>query len=174
MGLENTKNTKSRGFHLSDQFSTSHLSLGCRIMISFVEWQYYFYLQALTGGEKPPQLVKIAATRWLSWYKAVKSHCEKQSQLKTLFRKVANEVGQDKCPMASQLPKLHEDGIDLLYITFLRPILSELASINVAFQSSVADVSKAFSDLRTFVFWIAESFLKREALAQGTPGMLRA
>jgi len=132
-----------------------------------------FNLQSLTNGQKPPQLVRLATTRWLSWYGAVKSHSEQYTQLKTLFRTVANTDTKEKCFMAHHLAALHEDMSHILYLTFLRPILREVTSINVVFQSSVADISKIYRDLKIFIFSLANRIIKPEALKQSQPGMLR-
>ncbi|XP_052130152.1 uncharacterized protein LOC127751118 [Frankliniella occidentalis] len=104
--------------------------------------QYEREYKALTDGQKPPLLVKLATTRWLSWYGAVKSHLLQYSELRHLFRQAADaDPEKKKCPMAHQLAALHEDGSHLLYLAFLKPILRELTSINTLFQSSAADIA---------------------------------
>ena len=75
--------------------------------------------------------------------------------------------------MAHTLTELHSDKSNLLFLTFLKPVLRELTSTNVAFQSSIADVSKIYKDLRDFVFTMAKRVIKPEALRQSQPGMLR-
>ncbi|KAE8738355.1 hypothetical protein FOCC_FOCC016169 [Frankliniella occidentalis] len=124
---------------------------------------------ALTDGQKPPLLVKLATTRWLSWYGAV------NSELRHLFRQAADaDPEKKKCPMAHQLAALHEDGSHLLYLAFLKPILRELTSINTLFQSSAADIAVVYRDLKAFVFTVAKAVVKPEALRQTQPGgMLR-
>lgn len=61
----------------------------------------------------------------------------------------------------------------MLYLTFLRPILREITSINVVFQSSMTDISKVYRDLRTFIFSPANRIIKPESLKRCQPGMLR-
>ncbi|KAK3924288.1 Zinc finger MYM-type protein 1 [Frankliniella fusca] len=137
--------------------------------------QYEREYKALIDGQKPPVLVKLATTRWLSWYGAVKSHSLQYFELQSLFRKAADaDPERKKCPMAHQLAALHEDGAHLLYLAFLKPILRELASINTLFQSSSADVAVVYRDLKAFVFTIANAVVKPEAIRQTQPGgMLR-
>ncbi|KAK3916154.1 Zinc finger MYM-type protein 1 [Frankliniella fusca] len=121
-------------------------------------------------GFDPPMLVKLATTRWLSFYGAVKTHLAQYNALEALFTNAAT----DKCPAAVQLAALHKDGANLLYLTFLAPVLQQLTRMNLLFQSSNADLTRAFTDLRVYVFSVAGKVLKDEALRQsGQPGMLR-
>lgn len=132
------------------------------------------FFQALTADvKKPPTLVKLAATRWLSWYGAVKSHLVQYSTLESLFQKVVREDRRKDHPMAHTLVELHADKSHLLYLTFLKPLLHELTSMNVVFQSSIADVAKVYKDLRDFVFTMAKKIIKPERLKESRPGMLR-
>lgn len=103
----------------------------------------------------------------------MKSHSEQYEQLKTLFKTVANTDPKEQCFMAHHLAALHEDMSNVLYLTFLRPILREVTSINVVFQSSVADIFKVYRDLKIFIFSLANRIIKPEALKQSQPGILR-
>ncbi|KAK3924186.1 Translation initiation factor IF-2, partial [Frankliniella fusca] len=120
--------------------------------------------ETLTGREKPPHLVRLATTRWLLWYGAVKSHTQQYDELRTLFRSVADADQGRECPIAHHLAELHEHGSHRVYITFLASILKETAAINVAFQRRYADISKAHADLRTFIETMARRILKPEAI----------
>lgn len=128
--------------------------------------------KSLTDGQKPPQLVRLFTTRWLLWYGSVKLHSERYMQLKTLFITVANADTKEKCFMTHHLAALHEDMSNILYLTFLKPILREVTSMNVVFQSSVADISKVYRDLKIFIFSLANRIIKPEAVKQCQPGML--
>ena len=117
--------------------------------------------------------MRLAATRWLAWYGAVKAHSEQYKELQELFKRSA--MADEKCHMAHTLSNLHEDRSHLLYLIFLRPILRDIVSTNVTFQKSTADISKVYRDLKSFVFTIANKIIKPEALKQSQDGtgMLR-
>ncbi|KAE8739255.1 hypothetical protein FOCC_FOCC015239 [Frankliniella occidentalis] len=129
--------------------------------------KYSLTNQELTDGDKqPPKIVKMGATRWLSFYGAVKAHSEQYDQLHELFKRAATAQGadRDKCHMAHTLRDLHADGSHLLYLVFLRPILREVVAMNVAFQRSSGDIFRLYSDLKTFVFTMASKVVKPEAI----------
>ena len=135
---------------------------------------FFYYFQALTGLGEPPQLVKVGNTRWLSWYGAVKSYTAQYDQLAAHFKSVAEKDPKRKTPLAHTLSAYLEDKSHLLYLNFLRPILKEAASMNVTFQKSLGDFAQVYTDLKTYVFSMAERIIKPEALVQGQPGtMLR-
>lgn len=79
----------------------------------------------------------------------------------------------EKCPTAENLANMHNDNRNLLMLTFLAPILKGLTSTNVMFQHSYADVTRVYSDLKTYVFSVAKRVVRPEALIQTGQGMLR-
>ncbi|KAK3926640.1 Formate--tetrahydrofolate ligase, partial [Frankliniella fusca] len=134
------------------------------VHISLLSRAVSFLLQSSVTLGKPPHLVRLATTRWLSWYGAVKSHAKQYDELRTLFRTVADgDQGRD-CPMAHHLAELHEDGSHRVYLSFLVPILKEIAAINVAFQRGYADISGAYADLRSFINTMVRRILRPEAI----------
>ncbi|KAK3909733.1 Zinc finger protein 862 [Frankliniella fusca] len=135
--------------------------------------QYGEIYRAMCGTE-PPLLVKLAATRWLSFYGAVKTHLDQFVPLQTLFKKISESNGNpDKCQTAVMLTKLHNDE-HLLYLTFLKPVLEHLTRINLLFQRTETDMTRAFTDLRVYVFGVAARVLRNEALLESAQqGMLR-
>lgn len=133
-----------------------------------------FCFKELTdNGAKPPQLVRLAATRWLAWYGAVKAHVGQYKQLHELFKRAARADSKEQCHMAHTLAQLHDDGAHLLYLKFLQPILRELTALNVAFQRSSGDVVKLYTDLKAFIFSVAGKVLKADAIKQTQSNVLR-
>ena len=114
--------------------------------------------------------MRLPTTRWLSWYGAVNAHLEQYDALRTLFRTTADADANGECPMAHHLAALHENGAHRAYLAFLRPVLKEVTTINVAFQKSYADITKAYKDLRAFIDTMARRVLRPEAIRHTQPG----
>ncbi|KAK3929507.1 Protein ZBED8 [Frankliniella fusca] len=171
-GLDNCSNTASKKFPSTLEYLLRE-SRGWFSHSSLRKQQYNdLYMQLTEGDKKPPALVRLASTRWLSWYGAVKAHSAQYSELRELFTRAA--LADDKCHMAQTLSTLHQDGSHLLYLVFLRPILREIVSINVAFQRSSGDIASVYRDLKSFIFTIAQKVIKPEALRRTQEnGMLR-
>lgn len=87
------------------------------------------------------------------------------------FFKLKANAGDHK---AKLLSVEFESKSNLLYLTFLRTILSDIYALNLAFESANADVSKLYSDLRSQVYSLAGRILKPQSIAEtGRPGMLK-
>lgn len=114
-------------------------------------------------GKEPPLLVKICETRWLAWYGAVTTHHSQYSPLRRHFNLIA-ESKEKTCPIAKQLAEMHNDNCNFLYLTFLRQVLREITSVNLIFQSTYADITKAYKDLRTLVFSMGDRVIRNEVL----------
>lgn len=128
------------------------------------------------NGCKPPMLVKLSATRWLSFHGAVSTHLSQYNVLQTYFHGFVADVKdpKDVCPTLKKLSDMHSDYRNLLMLTFLKPVLEKITIQNVLFQKTNADLTKAFTDLRVFVFSMARRVLKENALVQSAqPGVLR-
>ena len=124
-------------------------------------------------GCQPPLLVQIGDTRFLSYFGAVKVHLKQFETLKKHFNTIARS--KDACPTSTKIAELH-DNANLLYLTFLCQVLKEVTDTNLLFQSTKADVTKAYKDLRTFVLSLANRILKPQSLRQqvpSQPGILR-
>ncbi|KAK3932367.1 Zinc finger MYM-type protein 1 [Frankliniella fusca] len=135
----------------------------------------YERLHEEMNGCKPPLLVKVAATRWLSYHGAVKTHLSQYNALQAYFKDLVRQERPDKiCPILKRISDLHDDARSILMLTFLKPVLEKVTITNVLFQRSNADLTKAFSDLRVFVFSMARRVLKENALFESAqPGVLR-
>lgn len=120
--------------------------------------------------KEPPQLVKLCKTRWLVWYPAVKRILEQWTELKSLFSGMASSGDFT----ARQLNLMYQDQRNLLYLTFLKPVLHDVNEINLIFQATHADITKLYSDLRVLIFSLASRFLSQRAIKQSEySGVLR-
>jgi len=119
----------------------------------------------LNCGKDPPCLVRLANTRWLSWYGAVKTTLDQWDALKCHFEMRAGE----KCYTARTLAAMYNDPVHRLYLTFLRPILRDMTVINTVFQASNGDITKIHIDLRTLILSIASRIMRPEAMKESRP-----
>lgn len=110
------------------------------------EYAKIFNTINMNEGIKLKNLIQLAPTRWLSRYKSVNRILEQFLELKTHFATV-----DQKDTTARLLNQMFHDSTLHLYFVFLRPILKELNSINLMFQSEHLDVFKAFFD--HFLTW---------------------
>ena len=78
--------------------------------------------------------------------------------LKAMFQEAAGE-----CASAQGLAAMY-NTTNKLYLTFLKPILLDLNKRNACFQSTSADITEIYRDLRHFVFTTARRILKPEAV----------
>ena len=92
------------------------------------------------------------------------------SSSRSFFKKQA-ETGDLR---AKHLSDLLEDDSNLLLMIFVRNVLHSVAPVNLAFESTEADVTKLFIDLRNLTFTLAGRILYTTALPQTErPGALR-
>lgn len=66
----------------------------------------------------------------------------------------------EKCHSARTLNEMYKDNTNLLYFTFLKPILKEITPINLKFQSNNADITNIYGELKQLMMSIAKRFLK--------------
>ncbi|KAL5237513.1 hypothetical protein ACI65C_004923 [Semiaphis heraclei] len=69
-------------------------------------------------------------------------------ELKTCFVMAAVK---EKCESAQILSNMYKDDSNLLYLTFLKPILREVTNVNLLFQSDHADLTKVYGDLKSLL-----------------------
>jgi len=55
---------------------------------------------------------------------------------------------------------MYNDNSNLLYLTFLKPILEEVARVNTLFQSESANVLEIFKETHTLLLTLARRILK--------------
>lgn len=119
---------------------------------------YKVLFEALYEGKKPPRLAQLSTTRWLSWYSCVKAVLSQWLPLKTHFNIISN--GPDKCYTSRILSDMFEDETHLLYLIFLKPILYDVTQVNLVFQSTNVDLSKAYSDMKSLLVSLIKRILK--------------
>lgn len=81
------------------------------------------------------KLKKFYATRWLAFYNCISIILDQWLKLKTCFGMAAVK---EKCNSVSNM---YKDDSNLLYLTFLKPILREVTNVNLLFQSDHADLT---------------------------------
>ncbi|KAJ2954875.1 hypothetical protein O0L34_g3196 [Tuta absoluta] len=132
--------------------------------------EYKEIYQTINADKTPPALVQLSETRWLAWSGAVTSTLEQWSELKLLFDMAAT---RERCYTARTLANMYSDPHNQLYLTFLKPVLREVTSINMAFQATNADFGKLYSDLRLMVLGLATKVIRPEVMKESRPGVIR-
>lgn len=108
----------------------------------------------LFNGIDPLKIVRVSSTRWLSIEVAVSRILDQWNDLRDHFRLVGSN---DHCYKAKTLYNMFKDKNNLLYFTFLKPILGEAQHINQMFQSNSADRTKLLNSL----IYLIESLAKK-------------
>lgn len=106
----------------------------------------------LYDGNLPPRIVQLSNTRWLSWYGCVKAVLTQWLPLKT------------HCYTSRTLSDMFKDDVNLLYLLFLKPILYEVAQVNLVFQGTNVDLSKAYADMKMLLISLVKRILKSHHL----------
>lgn len=99
---------------------------------------------ALNNGINPLKIVRVSDTRWLNIQVAICRILYQWEDLKDHFKIVGT---QEHCYKAKTLYNMYSGHNNLLYLTFLRPILTEVQHINLMFQSNSVDRAKLLDDL---------------------------
>lgn len=86
----------------------------------------------------------MSDTRWLSIELAVTRVVDQWEELKLHF---ALAETKEKCHKASILHQLFKDEKNLLYLLFLKPVLSNLQKVNKCFQSNNTNSTELLKDL---------------------------
>lgn len=111
---------------------------------SLRQLQYKDLFQTLNEGKLPPKIVQLSNTQWLSWHDSVKSTLAQWLPLKTHFGIISQS--RDACYTSQTLYEMFKNYVNLLYLLFLKPILHEVIQVNLVFQGTNVDLSKAYSD----------------------------
>lgn len=98
---------------------------------------------AINDAMQPLKLVRACETRWLSIESAVNRIESQWLELKTHFEIAATVESSHQ---ANILKKLHTDK-NLLYLKFLKPLLSDVKKVNKMFESNNADPTLLLSEL---------------------------
>ncbi|KAH0535076.1 hypothetical protein KQX54_013043 [Cotesia glomerata] len=100
--------------------------------------KYLHVYNTINDEGDPLQLVQLSGTRWLARGQAVALILDQWDSLKLHFDVAASEKHQDRYT-AKEFQEMYNDPANLLYFTFLSPILSKFNSINLLFQKEHAD-----------------------------------
>ena len=120
--------------------------------------QFYRKLYStLNDGEEPLKIPEMCNTRWLSVEPAVKRIVDQWLELKTHFEFVRVN---DKCYTAEMLYSMFRDETNLLYLLFLKPLLSEIQVVNKSFEGNNVDPCKLLDDVVNLI----QSLLKKVVL----------
>lgn len=112
---------------------------------------------AINDGEDPLKIVQACSTRWLSIERAVSRIVEQWLELKTHFEIARSS---ERCHNAEMLYAMYSDDVNLAYLLFLKPILSDVQAVNKSFEAKDADQTKLLQDLeRTLVSLIQKVVL---------------
>ncbi|CAG5103821.1 Protein of unknown function, partial [Cotesia congregata] len=111
--------------------------------------KYLDIYNTISDGTDPLQMVHLSTTRWLARGQAVERILNQWDTLKLNFDFAATEPHQDRY-VAKELQQMYNDPANLLYFTFLLPLLSEFNSINLLFQKEHADHFSILQELERF------------------------
>lgn len=106
---------------------------------------------------KQRKLIKLSATRWLAFYNCIKVILEQWTELKCCFQLASLN---EKCHSAALIYEMYNNDSNLLYLLFLKPVLREVTRVNLLFQSTHADLTKVYGDLKMILLSIAKRIIK--------------
>jgi len=123
---------------------------------------YYFQTETI-DNKAPKKISKLCETRWLIFMPVATVILEQWNPLKTYFSTQTDFT-------AETVAKLLDDE-NKLYLTFVKSILQEVNTVNLAFEQTKADITLLYSDLRSMVFSLVGRVLKPSVIAEaGRPG----
>lgn len=108
---------------------------------------YMELYKLINDNEEPLKLIPLSVTRWLARSNCVKRLLAQWEPLKLHFQMAASNC--DKY-YSRELAAMYSDTTNLLYLTFLKPVLSEFERINLLFQKEYADHGIIHDDLVNF------------------------
>jgi hypothetical protein len=95
-------------------------------------------------GQKPLQITKVCATRWLSIEPAVTRRFSQWEELKLHFELTK---ASERCYMADVLHATYVDKTNYVYLTFLKSILSNVQVAVKSFEGEQTDPVKLLDNL---------------------------
>ncbi|KAK3914514.1 Protein ZBED8 [Frankliniella fusca] len=134
--------------------------------------EYKQFYQTMNPGKTPKKLMSLSKTRWLVWLPVSDLILEQWYELRGFFEMKGTQRDGEK---ALAISKLYQDSSNMLYLLFLKKTLIGVNKVNKAFESTEADVTKLYSDLRSEVLALCARILKPNCMVQlSRPGMLRS
>ncbi|KAH7959864.1 hypothetical protein HPB49_014427 [Dermacentor silvarum] len=110
----------------------------------------------INDGDEPLKIVQVCRTRWLSLEIAVSRIVDQWTELKAHFE-IARRT--KKYYAAEVLCGMYENQINLGYLLFLRPIVTDAQKVNKAFEAKDADQTKLLKGLVTLFLSLVLKFL---------------
>ncbi|KAJ1142118.1 hypothetical protein NDU88_008445 [Pleurodeles waltl] len=117
----------------------------------------YRELYLTLGGGMPLKLISPCETQWLVMADWVDRLLEQYDTLSLHFS-TASSV--EHCYAARMLQEMYHDETNLLYLTFLKPILQDIKVVNKIFQLECGDALHIFRDLFTLYVSTLKRILK--------------
>lgn len=109
---------------------------------------YKAIYETINCGEKPLQITKVCATRWLSIEPAVSRILDQWEELRLHF---AVTKSSEHCYMAEVLYSMYSDPQNILYLTFLKSVLGEVQLAIKAFEGEQVDPLKLLDSLVSLI-----------------------
>ncbi|XP_037392558.1 uncharacterized protein LOC119263025 [Pygocentrus nattereri] len=121
--------------------------------------KYAKLYKTINVGENPQKILQLADSRRLAISECVNRILTQFQELKLHFQLAKDS---ERSYAAELLYQMYSDKINLIYLKFLQPIVSELNRINQIFQLDTANLAKPLEELVTFY----QSLLERIGLPQ--------
>ncbi|KAL0152560.1 hypothetical protein M9458_008748, partial [Cirrhinus mrigala] len=109
---------------------------------------YKAIYETINCGEKPLQITKVCATRWLSIEPAVSRILDQWEELRLHFSVTKSS---EHCYMAEVLYSMYSDPQNILYLTFLKSVLGEVQLAIKAFEGEQVDPLKLLESLVSLI-----------------------
>ena len=126
--------------------------------------------ETINDGECPLKLVTPSSTRWLVIADCIERILDQKDALKIHFNLVSNA---EHCYSARLLKEMYSDQSNTLYMHFLRPILTEIRTVNKYFQLETGDTLGVFKDLQRLYISTLKRVIKPSVLCMNTDSHLR-
>lgn len=110
---------------------------------------YKYLFNAINDGADPKKIVRSCSTRWLSIEVAITRILDQYLELKTHFEITRMS---EKCYTAELLYQMFKDEVNLAYLLFLKPILTDVQRVNKSFESNNVDPTLLLNDLSMLIF----------------------
>jgi hypothetical protein len=156
----------------------THVEFLCREIYSWfsvssnrkIEYEKTFSLINTGKTKTCHAFIQPSTTRWLSRYNSVNIILENWLELKTHFDLVRKT---EKDYTARVLCDMLNDNENYLYLMFLKPVLLEINQLNLNFQKTDMDVTKAYDDLEKLFLVLCRKIYKPVFVNAGVQTILR-
>ncbi|CAL9699734.1 unnamed protein product [Knipowitschia caucasica] len=109
--------------------------------------KYVELYKTINVGETPLKILQLSDTRWLAISECVNRVLTQYVELKLHFQLTKDS---ERSYGAELLYQMYQDDINLIYLKFLHPIVSELNRLNKMFQLEKPNPAKMLTELLAF------------------------